>query len=393
MVILFITSSFLHETYGGVQYYVLELSHWLNKKNIDVIIITNSINSVVKKITLKRMNNEIELKKGDNNIFKYVPSFLRSFIYAFMSFIEIINSNKKISISILHAQDVFISGLIGMMVKKLLKIPLVIHAHGPSPYFYTTTKETTKIQRIFAKFLVKIVVNNSNILIATDPHTKNFYVPFINKSKIVCIPTPINIKSYYKKRNILYKKILNENLILGFIGRLSPQKNLQRLLVAFNSVIKTINRQMKLFIIGDGPERNILIDKVKMLNLKNDIIFTGNINEEKKIELLDYFDIFIMPSLYEGCPVALLEAMAFGKAIIASNIPSIKEIVTNNKEAILIDPHNIEELKKAILFLSYNSDIRKKLGLKAKKRVKYYDIERINYKVVKIYKNIISKMV
>lgn len=105
-------------------------------------------------------------------------------------------------------------------------------------------------------------------------------------------------------------------------------------------------------------------------------------------QLLSALDIFILPSYTEGCPTSLLEAMASGKAIIASNIPSIREIVSDGKEAILVDPNNANELKHAILLLHDDLNKRAQLGRKARERAKLYDVNIVYNRILKEYQNL-----
>ena len=137
----------------------------------------------------------------------------------------------------------------------------------------------------------------------------------------------------------------DNKIVLGFIGRLSLQKNPEIIIKAV-STLSTIDK-LKLLMIGDGPLRASLEEEVKHLKIENNVFFLGAIPERKKKEMLAKFDIFLMPSLEEGCPIGLLEAMAAGKAIVASNISSIQEVVKHGEGALLVNPYNVEELVNA----------------------------------------------
>lgn len=386
--VCFITSSFINESYGGVQNFVLDFSKWLIKKSIKSVIISTSFQAFAKSVIFEIDYGVTQVKRGKFFFVKYIPSMIRSFIFAIMALLEIIRQNREFNFSIFHAQDVFVSGLVGVMARKLFRIPLVVHAHGISPYFFEAGSEANKPQRILARCLAKIVINNSDLLIATDAYTKNILTPFISKAKSICIPTPIDTGIYFREGKPC-TKVRKSWITLGFIGRLSPQKNLRTLLSAFTSARTSSNEKLKLVIVGDGPEIDFLMREVKRLKIPEDVIFTGAVSESKKLELLGSFDIFILPSLYEGCPIALLEAMACGKAIISSDIPSIREILGHGKEALLVNPHSVKELQQAILLLSKNPFLRNLLGNNALERVKMYDIDNIFNRILEIYKALI----
>lgn len=389
LAVCFITSSLVNESFGGIQNFVLEFSQWLIKSSIEVVVVSNSFEAFAKSVFFDDNHGVTEIKRGRFSLVKYTPSIIRSFIFTFVSFLEIVRRNKEFSFSIIHAQDVSISGFAGTIAHKLFRIPLVTHAHGPSPYFFDATPEATKLQRILAKCLAKVVIDNSNLLIATDTCTKNLFLSFIDEADIVCIPTPINTKAYSIKKETCIGRTLNAGLILGFIGRLSPQKNLRILLNAFASVKKSLDEPIKLVIVGDGPEKSLLMREAERLKVNKEVVFTGAVTENNKIELLNSFDIFLLPSLYEGCPIALLEAMATGKAIITSDIPSIREILRHDEEAILANPYDVEELKRAILLLYNDPSLRTKLGNKALERAKLYDANNIFNHLLETYRKLI----
>jgi len=382
--------------YSGVQKYVLDLARFIiyNNRKVTLVTRTNSI-PPVSVLVFENPNqfsrfNPHKLKKTNVN-----AGALSSPIYTLLFFvfatIKVIRTCERLRVSIIHAQDVFFSGFAGTIAHKLFRIPLIVHAHGPSPYFFEATSEATKLHRILMHILAKLVIHNSDLVLATDIHTKKLLSPFLGKTKCVCIPTPIETKVYSKKTGTCVEvaRAWNEGLILGFIGRLSPQKNLGTLLSAFASARASLNMKLKLVIVGKGPERSFLMREARQLKVNKEVNFTGAVAENKKIELLNGLDVFLMPSLYEGCPIALLEAMASGKAIISSDIPSIREIVRHNEEAILVNPFDVEELKQAILLLYNNRSLRIKLGNKARERAKLYDANNVFNHLLETYRKLI----
>lgn len=86
----------------------------------------------------------------------------------------------------------------------------------------------------------------------------------------------------------------------------------------------------------------------------------------------------------------VLEVMAASKAIVASNIPAIREIVRNDKEAILVDPRSMMDLKRAILLLYSSPDLRTRLGRRAHERAELYDIDRVYGQIVELYEKLIA---
>ena len=121
------------------------------------------------------------------------------------------------------------------------------------------------------------------------------------------------------------------------------------------------------------PKNNHGPNKISFLGSKRNII--RNLQET---------DIFVLPSISEGTPVSLLEAMYSGKAIIASKIPPIEEILTNNQDSILVDPNDINEMKEAILKLANDEEMRRRIGESASKRAQQFSYNEIFRKLIRI---------
>lgn len=191
---------------------------------------------------------------------------------------------------------------------------------------------------------------------------------------------PELFKPQKKKIDKIKELNLDSNLTtLGFIGRLEPQKGVSYLLQA----IKKLGKQrIFLLIIGNGSLKEQLEKETKELKIDHRVLFLGERNDVAA--LLEVIDILIMPSLWEGMPLVLLEAMTNKKIIIASDIPGIREAI-GPREGILVKPGNALALKIAIKMVLKNPSFYAAMALRAQKRVsKFVNFE----KIVKEYKEI-----
>jgi len=175
--------------------------------------------------------------------------------------------------------------------------------------------------------------------------------------------------------------------VIGYVGRLSPEKNLSTLLSSLITIPKDYD--LKLMLVGAGPLENSLKNFVIDNNIEDKVIFCGLRNDVRQI--LSALDIFALPSYTEGLPLAMLEAMAAGRAIICSNIAAHQELVEHNKEALLVDPNNQKEFKEAILVLCKNDSLREKLGNNAKLKASQFDEELIFPKILQLYHRLLEK--
>jgi len=153
---------------------------------------------------------------------------------------------------------------------------------------------------------------------------------------------------------------LGESVTLVAVGRLIGVKGIDVLIRA----LEGLEDEFKVLIVGDGPERKRLEDLAETCRVREKIIFTGWRDDIPAI--LAASDIFILPSYSEGLPIALLEAMAAGKACIVTDIGLPVE---NGKEALVVEAGNVGELRGAIEDLLKDKELRQRLGEEAKKKV------------------------
>ena len=130
-------------------------------------------------------------------------------------------------------------------------------------------------------------------------------------------------------------------------------------------------------------------DLVDSLDIRENVKTISEYKQEYANKLYQGKHVLLHPMYNDACPTVTIEAMASGKAIIASNIPNIKVIVKHGKEAILVNPYDAEELKQAILLLYNNSDLRAELGRNAEMRAEVYNIYDVCGQVLELYGELI----
>ncbi len=157
-----------------------------------------------------------------------------------------------------------------------------------------------------------------------------------------------------------------EEFWFGTAGRLSPVKNHETLLHAFQKVLQFIPSSV-LIIAGDGELKENLVTLAEKLNIDGHVHFLGFRRDIP--DILKSFDVFILPSLREGLPLALLEAMASGLPVVASDVGGIPEVVGDGDFALLVDPHSPEGLAEAMVRMAQRpAEELRELGTKARRR-------------------------
>jgi len=176
--------------------------------------------------------------------------------------------------------------------------------------------------------------------------------------------------------------------VIGVIGRLVWQKGFEYFIEAIPDVLKEF-KDARFLIVGEGELKDELKVKSKKLKLEDKSIFTGFMSDIK--DILASVDIFIMPSLREGLPVVLLEAMAMNKPIVAADIEGIIEILENGVSGLLVPPRDTKALAEAIITMLTHKDEALQMGISARKAVKErFGVDIMVQKVEEVYEELLQ---
>jgi glycosyltransferase involved in cell wall biosynthesis len=175
----------------------------------------------------------------------------------------------------------------------------------------------------------------------------------------------------------------HQHLVVALIGRLHPQKGHRILLDAVENLLEIV-RDFSIIFIGDGPDRSVLEEYVVKKGLSDYVEFLGRRKDIGGI--LQSVDIVVMPSLAEGFPFVMLEAMAAGKPIIASDLPGIRECIRDGSTGMLIPPTNSSMLHDALLFMIRHQDLAMAMGHSARHHVmQYFNLDGMVEKTKVVY--------
>jgi len=177
--------------------------------------------------------------------------------------------------------------------------------------------------------------------------------------------------------------------VVASIARLSREKGLETLLDAFLEVRRR-GRDCQLLLVGDGPLRNRLDERVRSLKMGDRIKFAGV--REDVPAILALVDIFVLASFSEGLSNALMEASAAGRAIVATNVGGNPEIIEHGKTGILVKPADVGECADAIEKMLVRADLRERLGLSARERVRAsFDVRSSVARMERLYRTLLGK--
>lgn len=246
---------------------------------------------------------------------------------------------------------------------------------------------------------VKKIVNKFDYIVAVSESTKNDLIDLFkfDPEKIKVIYSGVgdeykkidleNPSTKNKTAEIINKYSLPEKFIL-FLGTIEPRKNIEGLISAYDK-LRSNNEglaEYKLIIAGGrGWKSGKIYEAVKKSKYKDDIIFTGYIENDEKLYFYNLASLFAYPSFYEGFGFPPLEAMACGTPIISSFSSSLPEIAGDS--GILINPYNSDDLAKAMEDILTNPRLKEDLVNKGFERIKLFNWENTAKEYLDLFKN------
>ena len=217
------------------------------------------------------------------------------------------------------------------------------------------------------QYLQSFSLNHARtIIVTTAAMEKKLRIKYkISKNKLRVVPNYVDTEIFKPNKAM---KIIRGRIC--FVGRLHPDKNLKNLVKALSEVPDCC-----LIIIGDGEQLQELEALAETLQIK--AIFSGIVPHSRIPDAINCAEIFILPSLYEGHPKALIEAMACGKPVIGSDAPGIRELIVHGETGLLCHP-DIESIREAIQRLLSDRKLQEHLGQNASHYVlKHFDLKRV----------------
>ena len=302
-------------------------------------------------------------------------------LIAFLKLIKIIKNGKfDIVNTHLWAADV-----IGRMAAMFVGTKVIV----------STAQNVDIWKKSWHKNVDKLLSYRTNQVIAVSGAVKEYYhnqvgIPL---KKISYIPNAIETERFEdaKSGEYIYKVsgFSANDFILACVGRLTEQKGQKYLLVSL-SLLKPRYPNIKILFVGYGEDEKKLKELANKLGVQDSVRFMGYRNDIPQI--LSISSGLVLPSLYEGLPLCVLEAMAAGKPVIATDAGGTKEVIVNDKTGFLVPYENSEKLSAAIEKLFNLPDQGKKMGEKAREVVNVdYSIRSVADQTAELFCNLVSK--
>lgn len=287
----------------------------------------------------------------------------KKFPFDVFFFYRMVRKLSKVKPDVVHCRNGIPAISYGVLAAKMLNIPAISSVHGRTHYIRPNIKT----------WLWFRIMRLSRTIITVTSGIKDEIVEFggVDRQCIQVIHNGIDIDNhaYDSPKGVSRQKfgLDTKDFVIGSVGNFRPIKGHRYLIKAFADVLKVIP-SAKLVLIGKGEEEGILRSLAADLNVESQVKFLGY--QEDAGRLIGMFDVFVLPSLSEGFPNVLLEAIMAGVPVVAANVGGVPEIVRHRKEALLVNPADTQGLAAAVLQLAEQLELRESLTANALRRVK-----------------------
>lgn len=286
---------------------------------------------------------------------------------------------KKHSISIVHCHLPW-AGVIGRLLYKLAVVQVMYTEHNKQERYHWVTR-----------WMNNLTFNSQNLVVAVSNDVANSIKKNINpKVPIYVIPNGVNAHHFQRdqeagnriKREL---EIPEDALVVGNVAVFRFQKRLKEWLAIF-ALLSIKHPQLYGILVGDGPLKAELISEIKKLGLEKKVIMVGLQTEVRP--WLSAMDVFMMSSIFEGMPVALLEAMSMKCAIVTTDAGGVKEVVRHKENGLMVAVARWPQLELELDTLLLDPIFRRQLGESARKSVEEnFDLKSMTERLERLYED------
>jgi glycosyltransferase involved in cell wall biosynthesis/peptidoglycan/xylan/chitin deacetylase (PgdA/CDA1 family) len=351
---IMIVTPYFYPKVGGLENYAYNIAKGLKEKyDLEIVIVTSNY----------REKKDSEEDLFGMKIYKLARWFkISNTPINLMWYFQIKNIIKKEKPDVINAHTPvpFISDITARVCND---IPFIVTYHTGSMMLKGKLLEDLLI-KFYESSILKVTLKKAKKIICSSDFVRfDFLKDYTNKTITIAPGVDLN-RFKYKISNFK-----NKILFVGNLKKVEKYKGLEYLLSAVNIIKKNI-KDVKLTVVGEGDYTIYYKKLCKDLEIERNVEFKGVLYNKNLVKEYQKTNVFVLPSLFDSCPLVLLEAMACKKPVIGSNIGGIPYVIDNGKNGLIVSPKDSEALPKAIIKILKNPQLAKKMGENGYKKVK-----------------------
>lgn len=263
-------------------------------------------------------------------------------------------------------------------IASLFHHPVLLHAHsGAFPDFYRAQKGWQR------RWIARTVQNASRLIVLTE-QWRQYYCEALDvpEEQVVVLPNPVNLPEQLPDR------AGRDTITFVFLGRIDENKGAHRVIQAVSLLPAHLQQRARFILAGDG-DVEAARRQAQSLNLPQ-VAVLGWIEPSRREAVLAEGDVLLLPSLREGLPMSILEAMSWGLPVITSPVGGIPEVVQDGFNGFLVPPTDIPALANAMQKLIEDEPLRLQMGASARASVEHLDIHRYWGQLLRLYRDVLK---
>lgn len=280
---------------------------------------------------------------------------------------------RKNNIDILNVGEPICAGLMAIWLKRKVMKPLVVQLQGQ---FFNLPNSYSYVKRLLIKHIARYVAKKADrVRVVSEEIKRSAIENGVEESRIIVSPSRCDTDTFNAEHYIEDSIRIREELgcaqgdiLLVFVGRLIPAKDVDSILKAMPMITKR-HHNVRLLIVGDGELAGHLRNQLNMLKIEEYVTFYGAVTYNEVPKMLAAGDIFVSPSLDEGMPRAVLEAMSMGLASVVTPVGGNSEIIEDCVNGCFVEVKNPKQIAEKVNHLIDNPVIMNRIRKNARKRI------------------------
>jgi 2-deoxystreptamine N-acetyl-D-glucosaminyltransferase/2-deoxystreptamine glucosyltransferase len=285
-------------------------------------------------------------------------------------------------VDVVHAhqgEDVAVL-LLGLLAAAVHRCPLVVTVHCSVSHTLSGPGWRARLVRNVGGVVERLTLRRAAAVLVLVPRTAELLAADgLPAGRVHVLPSGFEPRLFEHPGPDPFPQLPHPRV--GYVGRLAPQKAPHRVVQAFAEV----EARAHLVIVGDGPLRRVVEDAIAGSPVRDRITHHGFVPHAQVPAVLAALDVLVLPSVYEEMGSVLVEAMASGVPVVASNVGGIPQVVTDRATGLLVPPGDVAALAKAIDELVRDEDLRARLGRAARERAGRYSWPGLAAQVAQVY--------
>ena len=369
--VLMVISQF-YPLLGGAEVQAQRLARELRKRGVNVFVLTRKLRELPKYEEIEGIPVYREIRTIEWGILWGVGYIVSVFLFLY---------KRRNYYDIIHCH--IIQGfhtIISVLFKYIFKKKVIVKMSSSGETSDLKLLKEVKFGWLFLHWIRSV----DAIVSVCKQSSKELLQNGFSKEALVEIPNGIDTNKFSE----VDFKVKRDPRTITFVGRLDSYKGVNFLLEGFKELLSKVDN-LRLIIIGNGPDESILKDKAKDLGILGFVAFKGR--REDILTELYTTDIFVLPSLSEGMSNVLLEAMACGLPVVATSVGGNSDLIKDRHNGLLIPPRDSMKLCEALLELLEDGDLAQRLGKEARNTVeRYYSMECVVDNYITLYNRLVS---